>query len=463
MWRRIAIPAILLWVLLASVNVAAAMSRIRTFQFFDRQIELLRALDESEQVLAIAGIGGGKSHVGTARAYQLCVNNALARAWYASGTYKLLRNSWNQLYWMSKRDNTYLHAEKVHQVLYFTTTSWVAMQTAQHIDRLRGDHVDLVVLDEGSIMSEETLSYIYDRTSGRRGKILILSNVPRPRERGFKFIHDLYREWREKPPNEARVLLWPSWDNYLSYPGGENDPQILIERKRRSPDDFRRMIAADMSIRAGLVYPSFSRERHVIPGPYTPKGRIRIFGDYGMNTACILWADDDGEQLVIFKEFYRPDVISPKVAEHFVSGTLALGISPANVWDVYIDTANADLKAQVAAKGFNVERYGKVDKRDKVRLVEREERWFDQNTGDGRPKIQITSDCPHTIWECENLVVGKNGVLPAEGQPNHATDSIQYGLCGIESGQRRGGAIVSAKSVNLRGGHLQPSHGMVEI
>ena len=426
----------------------------------DTPLNIIRALNpdilviaDKERPVAIAGIMGGKSYLGSFACYRECNNNVLAKCWYVSGTYKLLRNSFNHMLSWGHDDGSLLRSDRQQNTLYYNTASWVAMQTAQNVYFLRGDHLDLAVLDEGSVMSELVLERVRDRLSGRSGKVMILSNAPNPGEPGFTFIHNLYREWSGLPPAQARVLAWPTWDNYLAYPGGEQDPKILQEKANRSPDNFRRMIAADMSIRDGLVYPSFNRARHVIPGPYTPKGRVFIFGDYGMNTASIHWADlIDNEHLVIFKEFYKPDVLSPKVAEHYMAGTIAIGMTPRAIRDVYIDTANADLKGQVKAKGFNVERYGKVDKSNKVQLIEREERWFDQTASDGLPKLRITSDCPHLIWECENLIVGKDSTLPKDGQPNHATDGVQYGLCGIESGARRGSGLTSSvQVVNVEG------------
>lgn len=437
------------------------MARVRTFQLFSRQMEVIKALEDNDAVMVVAGQYGGKSFVGTERAYDIGVNYAVARAWYVSGTHKLHKAAYNFLKSWGYADETLWHIDGQHNTLYFITGSYVAMQTAERWYRLRADHLDLVVIDEMSVFTEDAIEGALGRASRKGARRLLLGNAPSPNEPGFGVMHKYFREWQDRPRHA--VLHWPSWDNYLKYPGGEADPQVEAERQNNSPGYFRRMFAADMSIRAGLVYPSFNRERHVIQGPYTPTGRVYIFGDYGMNTACILWADWDGQRLVVFKEFYRPDMISPKVAEHFVAGTLALGMTPQQIRDSHIDPANKDLKVQVAAKGFNVDRFGKVDKRDKVQLVDRTERWFDQNADDGVPKIRITSECEHTIWECENLVVDKGGVLPKDGQPNHATDCVQYGECGIEGPAGRAGQILSGKGVSLHSGGPKPPEGMVPI
>ena len=438
------------------------MARPRTFNFSLRQQEIWDALDRCSRVLVVAGINGGKSWVGTTRCYAECTNYTSARAWYVGANFKLVDNCFAGLNNWAYEDEMLLHTDNGRKRIYFLTGSWVAMQSAVNAYRLRGEHVDLVVLDEGSIMSAITLQRAEQRVNARGGKILVLSNVPNPGEPGFAFIHDLFRDWLNKP--DALVINYPSWEHLVvdangvvhGYPGGRVDPKVLWMEAQMAPDEFERMVAASMAIRQGLVYPSFTKDIHVVPGPYKPTGQVFIFGDYGMNTACILWADFDGEQLVVFKEFYQPGVTSPVVIDHYKRGTLELGMTVQAIRDCYIDTANADLKKQAAEAGFKVEKHGKVDKSNKVQLVQRIERWLHQQAGMGAPKLRITSDCTFLLWELENLIIGKDGTLPKEDQPNHATDSLQYGLCGIESGMRHRGIGIGSGGRPLVVGAREP-------
>lgn len=443
----------LLAALILSASVAVPAMAIRTFGYIPAQVEAEKALAKTQELLFISGVTLGKSYFGASQIYKHCVNERYRRAWFVGPKFQLMESNWFMpLKLWGQVDGTLKKAQGIYHYLIYKNYSWAAMQSAKLPRELRAAHLDLAFIEEASILPEMTLHMTRHRLSARGGKLAMLTNPPEPGDPGFEWVHRLYREFRERPDEEAMVVQFPSWANPLEYPGGEEDPKILAAKKKQPPHIFARMYGGDMSIREGLVYPSFDRDKHVISGPYEPKGTIYIFGDYGMNTACILWADYDGEHLTIFKEFYRPGITSPRVTEHYVAGTEALGIAPQKVRDCYIDPANADLKAQVSAKGFNVERYGTVDKRNKVQLVDRVERWLYQNASDGKPKFRVSSKCEHTIWELENLITGRDGTVPADGQPNHATDSIQYGLCGVEwAKERRRGPVIRSAAI-VRGG-----------
>lgn len=96
----------------------------------------------------------------------------------------------------------------------------------------------------------------------RTGGLLILSGTIEKSEPWFA---DLVN--RLKGPNEigAQVIVIPTWENRILYPGGRDDPKIKAIEKELStiPGLFMERCAGEPSPQAGLIFKEFSFLTHV--------------------------------------------------------------------------------------------------------------------------------------------------------------------------------------------------------
>lgn len=133
------------------------------------------------RVLA-AGRRWGKSRLGSA----LCVAEGLrgGRAWWVAPTYKLAAVGWRMIRKLS-RTIPGVEIRKVDRMVVFPNGGEVQVRSADDPDSLRGEGLDLVVLDECAFIAEAAwLEALRPALSDREGKAMFIST---PKRRNWFF------------------------------------------------------------------------------------------------------------------------------------------------------------------------------------------------------------------------------------------------------------------------------------
>ena len=108
--------------------------------------------------LIAAGRRWGKTWLGSA----LCLNVALrgGRAWWIAPTYRVANVGWRGLNEMRNQIDKHIEIERriVDRALLFANGGEVWVKSADNPDGLRGDGLNLAVLDECAYMKEEAWS-----------------------------------------------------------------------------------------------------------------------------------------------------------------------------------------------------------------------------------------------------------------------------------------------------------------
>lgn len=193
---------------------------------------------------------------------------------------------------------------------------------------------------------------------------------------------------------------------------------------------------------AGKVYPSFSRERHVIDPVDIPSNwQIHASMDHGLtNPTAWLWhaVDPDTGRVITFHEHYQSGWTVDKHAKTVLSYNESFGRTPlinvgdpsiqsknpitgTSVWEEYVRhgvpimLANNDIEAGV----IRVRRYMNT-------ILE----------ADGKPMWLVTSDCENLIWELgrlpwdnfanKKIAARHNKKEKPKKKDDHACDSLRY-------------------------------------
>ncbi len=179
-----------------------------------------RVADDTARFKILAcGRRWGKSRLGAA----LCIKTALegGRSWWVAPSFPMSQVGWRLIRQLGQQipgSRTRLGDRQVA----FPGGGWVQVRSADNPDSLRGEGLDLVVVDECAFMKEEAWSEaLRPALSDRQGGAMFISTP-----KGRNWFHRLYLKGRDELD-----LEWASW----RFPTSDN-PYILdeeIEAARR--------------------------------------------------------------------------------------------------------------------------------------------------------------------------------------------------------------------------------------
>jgi len=152
--------------------------------------------------LIAAGRCWGKTWLGSA----LCLNVALrgGRAWWIAPTYRVANVGWRGLNEMRNQIDKHITIERriVDRALLFANGGEVWVKSADNPDGLRGDGLNLAVLDECAYMKEEAWSTaLRPALSDRKGAALFISTP-----HGLNWFRDLWQRGQDDAFPD-----WKSW------------------------------------------------------------------------------------------------------------------------------------------------------------------------------------------------------------------------------------------------------------
>jgi len=185
--------------------------------------------------------GWGKTRLGAA----LCIATALrgGTAWWVAPSYKTAAAGWRIIRWLARQIDG-VEIRLGDRMVTMPGGGWVQVRSADDPDSLRGEGLDLVVLDECAFMRESAWTEsLRPSLSDREGKALFIST---PKGRNWFF----YR-WQAGNLGEDE---WASWN----FPTGDNpyiNPAEIEKAKAGLPDRiFRQEYLAEFIDDAGGVF-----------------------------------------------------------------------------------------------------------------------------------------------------------------------------------------------------------------
>lgn len=314
------------------------------------------------------------------------------------------------------------------------------VRSADHPENLVGEALDGVIMSEAAKHKKETWErFIRPALSDKRG----FADFPTTPE-GFNWLHDLWQLGKnDKFPN-YESWKFPSWANYVVYPGGYDDPEIQELIATTTPEYFAQEYGADFASFVGKILPEWDENVHVKNHEFRPDWPNYITFDFGYTNplAAVEFQISPNDEIYIWREHYRSFTTVPehirilKARENPEGYHLDLGFG---------DPADPEAAAQIS-KSF-------------VRCVVMPEVKSQYTWGDGidlmrefmkpiptgeeideygtpapdKPRYFVDPSCSHTIHEHNNYrsnepIKGRNVPEFGTKMDDHTLDAIRYGL-----------------------------------
>jgi hypothetical protein len=202
------------------------------------------------------GRRAGKTLLGTSECIQTASQGG--HSWWVAPSYKIAQPAWRQVYrWGRVIPN--LDISKTDKTIYFTNGGWMAIRSADDPQSLRGEGLDLVVLDEAPYMKEEAwVESIWSALADRLGRALFIYTP-----RGRNWVYRLEMQALQDP--DWATFQGPSWIN----PHLQRDEMERL--KARMPERiYRQEILAEYIAGGGDVF-RFVSDAAVLQAQSEPK------------------------------------------------------------------------------------------------------------------------------------------------------------------------------------------------
>jgi len=235
------------------------------------------------------------------------------RGWIVGPTYDLgekeFRVMWDDLIIGQRlgRDKRVKKAYNRRTGEMFIEMPWqsrVEVRSAQHPEHLVGEALDWAIMSEAAKQDAETWErFIRPSLSDRRGPC----DFPTTPE-GNNWLYDLWMlSLRTELTDQYAAWNFPSWMNDIIYPGGREDPEILLIEQTTSPEWFAQEIAADFTSFVGRIYSEFNPTTHVKAHTYNPAWPNYIAFDFGFvsELAAIEFQIDPWDRVYVWREHYK--------------------------------------------------------------------------------------------------------------------------------------------------------------
>jgi len=317
--------------------------------------------------------------------------------------------------------------------------SVIEIKGGENPDALRGVKLRGLVVDEiASIRNWDWLwqEVLRPTLTDYRSPAIFISTP-----KGFNHFHDLFLLGQDGKNELYRSWRFTSYDNpYIPKDEIDNASKELTE------DTFAQEYMADFRKYTGLVYRTFDRAVHVIPGFDIPSSwRIYRCVDFGSTnpTVCLWIAVDNDDNIFIHKEHYE----SQKTIDYHAG--VINSLTHRNISATYGDPSGAQWINEFRERGIyitkanketgtsqdNWVRYGIEKVAERLKVLPGHAVSLGDTLLGSAPKLFIFNNCVKTIAEFENYRWKEKSATQAQDlnepdQPDkahdHAMDALRY-------------------------------------
>lgn len=310
------------------------------------------------------------------------------------------------------------------------------VRSATHPETLVGEGLSGAIMSEAAKHSMVTWErYIRPALADKRG----WATFPTTPE-GRNWYYELWMLGMDPDVAEYESWRFPSWDNPIVFPGGRNDPEILLTERTTTPEWFMQEYGADFSSFVGRIYSEFDEVTHVRAHKYNPAWPNYIAFDWGFVNplAAIEFQVDPWDNIYVWREHYK----AYEILEEHIRLLKERKQPPGYRIDcTFGDAADPEAAATVSQHFAPCVAYpeAKQNWRAGVDRVKGFLRSYQVGEADEygtpleRPKLTVDPSCVNIIREFGNYrakegTAGRNPREIAQGIDDHALDALRYGL-----------------------------------
>ena len=271
--------------------------------------------------LPVCGRRFGKSTMAAKDKEPSMLNPTLKeRGWIVGPTYDLgekeFRVLWTDLIINKKfgRDPRVKKAYRKNTGEMYIEMPWgtrVEVRSATHPESLVGEALHWVIMSEAAKHDKETFErYIRPALSDYRGT----ADFPTTPE-GFNWLYDMWLLGQNPDFPDFESWRFPSWDNPIVYPGGRQDPEILLIETTTAKEWFKQEYGAEFSTFVGRIFDEFDEQIHVKKHIFRPDWPNYMTIDWGFThpLAAIEFQVDPMGRVYVWREHVKSFLT---VAEH---------------------------------------------------------------------------------------------------------------------------------------------------
>jgi|SRR6185369_6007819 len=332
--------------------------------------------------------------------------------------------------------------------LEFPWQTRIEVRSADHPENLVGERLDFAIMSEAAKHKKDTWErYIRAALADRRGG----ATFPTTPE-GYNWLYDLWALGQRPDRPDYASWQFPSWDNPAIYPGGRQDPEILLIESTTLVPWFLQEIAAEFSAFVGKIYEAFKEMTHVKAHKFNPAWPNYIAFDWGYTNplAAIEFQVDPWDNIYVWREHYRAyltldqhlEIIKNREQPEGYRLDLAFGDAADPGAAITVSTKLVPCFAMPEAKS-GIEKAGRSESgwREGVELVNSFLKMRQIGEADEygtpleAPKLTVDHSCINTIREFNNYRTAgltrssdRNPREAAQAFDDHALDAIRYAL-----------------------------------
>lgn len=206
--------------------------------------------------LVVCGRRWGKTYLGAVESIIKAVQGS--RVWWVAPTHSVGKEGFRICCEILKKfiqENIITIKNSAPHKITFPSGGEIEWRTAGEARSLRGAGLDFLVLDEAAFVSSDIwYNALLPTLADKRGSALLIT-TPAGKS---NWLYKLYQDNRNN--EEWGMFSMPSWTNTMTFPGGENDPEIQTLRKLLPPEAFAQEIAAEwLDTDPGAVFRGWSK------------------------------------------------------------------------------------------------------------------------------------------------------------------------------------------------------------
>lgn len=374
------------------------------------------------------------------------------RIWIAGPTYDLgekeFRVMWDDLiidqkFGREKRVKKAYNKRSGEMYIEMPWQSRVEVRSAEHPQHLVGESLDGVIMSEAAKHKRETWErFIRPSLADRRG----WATFPTTPE-GHNWLYELWLFGQDQSIPDYVSWRFPSWENPIVYPGGRQDPEILLIERTTASEWFMQEIGADFASFVGKIYSEFDETIHVKNLTFHPEWKNYIAFDWGFVNplAAVEFQVDPWQNIHVWREHYLAYTALP---DHI---RILRGRDQPDGY--HLDCAFGDAADPEAAMTVSSSLVGclampeaKQNWRQGIDLVKRFLKQYQIGEQDEygtplmAPKLFIDFGCHNTIREFgeyravdnpKSTLRESGATTAANKQDDHALDALRYALVHI--------------------------------
>lgn len=234
------------------------------------------------------------------------------RFWIVGPTYDLgekeFRVIWDDLIvkkqlGRDKRVKKSYNKRSGNMFISFPWQTVLEVRSADHPENLVGEALDHVIMSEAAKHNPATWErFIRPALADKRGS----ADFPTTPE-GYNWLYHLWMYGQNPDFPDYESWRFPSWDNDAVYPGGEDDPEIILLKRTMTPESFMQEIGAEFGSFQGKIYPEWDVEAFVGNVEFRPELPNYIAFDWGYTNplAAIEFQITPDDRVRIWRQHYK--------------------------------------------------------------------------------------------------------------------------------------------------------------